>query len=212
MTDAAAPSASSRHIVVRLDDAEQLFVARPPSPTSTTYTEFTAQPAMDTIRDVILMRLPRRRGEIVLDLLLPPAQIHPGLDEQLTIAVRRWVRVQNRMEGESSEVAGSIGRRLFIFGLLAFLVLQTASITVKKWADTWNSLPVSAIGEGLSVTSWVMLWFPVQIFTVEAWRNSLRRHRMRTLERMTVRVHPHGVMPPMSADWPAGTWPDQDPD
>jgi len=179
---------TTRLIVVRLDRPEQLFAASPPSPTSPHYTEFTAQPAMDTVRDMILLHLPRRHTDIVLDVVLPAAAIHPGLDDELTIAVRRWVRVQNTMEGESSEAAGIIGRRLFIFGVLAFFVLQTASIAVKKWADSWDSYLTSTIGEGLSVTSWVMLWFPVQVATVEVWRSSIRRRRMRILERLTVRV------------------------
>ena len=186
---------STRRIVVHLDRPEQLFVANPPSPTSSKYTEFTAQPAMDTLRDVLLMRLPSRHSEVVLDLVLPAEQVHDGLDAELTEAVRRWVRVQNRMDGESSEAAGVIGRRLFVVGVAAFFVLQTCSIAVKKWADAWDSYVTSAVGEGLSVTSWVMLWFPVQIFTVEAWRGGLRRRRMRVLERLTVVVHPAGLDP-----------------
>jgi hypothetical protein len=47
---------------------------------------------------------------------------------------------------------------------------------------------VDAVGEGLSVASWVMLWFPVQMFTVEVWRSSIRRRRSRILERITVEV------------------------
>ena len=189
MTGEQAALPSTRRIVVRLDHPDQLFVATPPSPRSPKYTEFTAQPAMDTVRDVILMRLPRRHSEIILDLVLPEEHVRPDMDTELTDAVRRWVRVENRMDGESSEAAGVIGRRLFVFGLIAFFVLQTCSIAVKKWADTWDSYIASAVGEGLSVTSWVMLWFPVQIFTVEAWRSSLRRRRMRTLERISVQVH-----------------------
>ena len=38
---------SVRQFVVRLDRPEQLFEADPISPTSSAYTEYTAQPAMD---------------------------------------------------------------------------------------------------------------------------------------------------------------------
>ena len=72
--------------------------------------------------------------------------------------------------------------------MLAFLLLQTTSIIVKQFGDGWENDIVTAVGEGLSVTSWVMLWFPVQIFTMEAWRNSIRRRRANVIERMTVRV------------------------
>ncbi len=181
-------SERTRRIVIQLDDPKQLFVANPPPPTSPSYTEFTAQPAMETVREILLMHLPRRRTNVEIDLVLPAAQMRPGLDEELTSAVRRWVRVQNRMQGEATEAQGVIGRRLFLVGVLAFLFLQTLSILVKKYGDFWNDYLIDALGEGLSVTSWVMLWFPVQIFTVEAWRSSITRRRLRILERVTVRT------------------------
>lgn len=181
-------SERTRRIVIHLDEPAQLFTAKPPPPTSPHYTEFTAQPAMETVREILLMRLPRKHTNVEIDLVLPAKQLHPGLDEELTTAVRRWVRVQNRMQGEATEAEGVIGRRLFVVGVLAFLALQALSILVKKYGDFWNDYLVDALGEGLSVTSWVMLWFPVQIFTVEAWRSSIRRRRLRILERVTVRA------------------------
>ncbi len=177
-----------RQLVVRLDRPEQLFVADPVSPMSSRYTEFTAQPAMDTVRDLLLMRSPAKDAEIELLLVLPEHQVHAGLDAELTDAVRRWVRVQNLMDTEQSGAGGAIGRRLFFVGVGAFLLLQTLSIVVKKIGDATNDYVIDAIGEGLSVTSWVMLWFPVQIFTMEAWRSRIRRRRAKVIERMTVRV------------------------
>jgi hypothetical protein len=186
-------SERTRRIVIHLEDPAQLFTANPPPPSSPNYTEFTAQPAMETVREVLLMRLPRKHTHVEIDLVLPGKYLHPGLDEELTTAVRRWVRVQSRMQGEATEAEGVIGRRLFVVGVLAFLFLQTLSILVKKYGDFWNDYLIDALGEGLSVTSWVMLWFPVQIFTVEAWRSSIRRRRMRALERIVVRTHAHGT-------------------
>lgn len=177
-----------RQLVVRLDRPEQLFAADRVSPMSSAYTEFTAQPAMDTVRDILLMRTPAKDAEIELLLILPPDQVREGLDAELTDAVRRWVRVENLMDVEQSGAGGAIGRRLFLLGLLAFLLLQTTSIVVKQVGDGWANDLVTAVGEGLSVTSWVMLWFPVQIFTMEAWRNSIRRRRANVIERMSVRV------------------------
>lgn len=177
-----------RQLVVRLDRPEQLFAADQVSPMSSAYTEFTAQPAMDTVRDILLMRTPSKDAEIELLLVLPPDQVREGLDAELTEAVRRWVRVQNLMDVEQTGAGGAIGRRLFVLGVLAFLLLQTTSIIVKQFGDGWENDIVTAVGEGLSLTSWVMLWFPVQIFTMEAWRNSIRRRRANVIERMTVRV------------------------
>jgi hypothetical protein len=183
-----ADMAATRQLVVRLDRPEQLFTADAVNPMSSAYTEFTAQPAMDTVRDILLMRTPAKAADIELLLILPPDQVREGLEAELTEAVRRWVRVQNLMDVEQTGAGGAIGRRLFLLGVLAFLLLQTTSLVVKQLGDRWDNDLVTAIGEGLSVTSWVMLWFPVQIFTVEAWRNSIRRRRAKVIERMTVRV------------------------
>ena len=118
----------TRTIVVPLRHPEQLFAADPVTPATPDYNEFTAQPAMDTVRDMLLMRMPRRTTDIQLQVVLPDDQVHTGLDAELTDAVRRWVRVENRMDVEASEADGAIGRRLFALGFLAFMVLQCLSI------------------------------------------------------------------------------------
>lgn len=187
-----------RRFVVRLDRPEQLFETDPISPTSPDYTEYTAQPAMDTVRDLLLVRMPRRGSDVEIEVVLPPEHVRPGLDEELTAAVRRWVRVQNTIDVETTEAGGAVGRRLFLLGLLAFFVLQVSSIWVRNQADDVDSYLVDSVGEGLSVASWVMLWFPLQLATMEVWRAVLRRRRMRVIERVSVRVVPAGPTPTRS--------------
>lgn len=177
-----------RQIVVRLQDPKQLFVANPPDPASPEYTEYTAQPAMDTVRDMLLMRRPPRDAEIQLVVVLPESAITPGLQERLTESVRRWIRVQNRLDVERTSVDGAIGRRLFMISAVVFIALQTLAILIRDWGDRLDDLLIDAIGEGLSVASWVILWVPVQMFTVEAWRGGIWRRRMEQLERMNVLV------------------------
>ena len=180
-----------RQFVLRLDRPEQLFVADPIDPMQSTYNEYTAQPAMDTVRDLLLMRMPGRDVEVRVDVMLPPQEIHPGMDEELTTAVRRWVRVQNTIDVESTEAGGAIGWRLFVIGVAAFFVLQMVSLWVRAQADNYDGYLVDSLGEGLSVASWVMLWFPLQLATMEVWRAMIRRRRMRVIERVHVRALPH---------------------
>jgi len=179
---------TTRTIVVPLRHAEQLFTAEAVKPSSEDYNEFTAQPAMDTVRDLLLMRMPRKTTDIELQVVLPNDQVRAGLDTELTDAVRRWVRVENRMDVEASEADGAIGRRLFALGFLAFMALQCLSIWVRKLSEDTNDLLLAAIAEALGVISWVMLWFPVQMFTMEVWRATIKRRRMKAMERMTVTV------------------------
>lgn len=177
-----------RVLTIALDHPGQLFIADPVSPMTDAYTPYTAQAALDTVRDELLRKAPAGDGDITLVLCLPADQLSPDLDDELTTAVRRWVRVQNVIDVDATDASGAIGRRLFWAGLASFFVLQFLSITVEHWASLLDDDAIQAVGEGLSVTSWVMLWVPVQIFTVEVWRAKIRRRRMRSLERIIVTV------------------------
>ena len=77
-----------------------------------------------------------------------------------------------------------------LFGVIAFFILQVTSIWVRQKANDHDGYLVDSLGEGLSVASWVMLWFPLQLATMEVWRAVLRRRRMRVIERVSVNVLP----------------------
>ncbi|MBM3669268.1 MAG: hypothetical protein FJW97_04530 [Actinobacteria bacterium] len=177
-------------IAFELTHPSQLFKADDISPTSPLYSEFTAQPAMDTVRDMLLRRQPRGTADVELAVTLPADQIRPGLEEALTVAIRRWVRVQNIIDLDSTEAGGAIGRRLLPLGILAFFLFQFASILIKNNADPSDEYLVDVVGEGLSITSWVLLWFPVQLMTMEVWRSAVKRRRMRVLDRISLRLVP----------------------
>jgi hypothetical protein len=177
-------------ITVELAHPGQLFATDDVNPTSPLYTEYTAQPAMVTIRDMLLRHQPRKTGGVDLLLILPAEQIHSGLADELTTAVQRWVRAQNIIDIDSTGAGGAIGRRLLPLGVLAFFLFQFASVLVRNSAEPGDAYLVDVLGEGLRVTSWVLLWFPVQLITMEIWRSAIMRRRMRILDRITVRLEP----------------------
>jgi hypothetical protein len=179
-----------RVITVALDHPEQLFTARDVSPMSTDYTVYTAQPAMDTVRDELLARMPRSHSTVTLNVVLPAEHIHDSLADDLTVAVRRWVEVQNALDIDLTTADTSLARRIFALCVATFFALQTTSIWVRQVGEDMDNFLVDAASEGLSVASWVVLWFPVQIATVEGWRARVRRRRMTVIERMTVTVTP----------------------
>lgn len=182
-----------RTITVRLTHPDQLFVASGVSPSSSDYNEYTAQPAMDTVRDELLAHMPTSHTSVVLRVVLPDVLVTDGLADDLTTAVRRWLRVQNVVDVDVTTADTSVARRLFLSGAGAFFVLQVTAIWVRKLGDYWDNFFVDAVGEGLSVASWVMLWFPVQNATVEGWRAGIRRKRMTVMERMVVTVVPESL-------------------
>lgn len=184
MAERAVPS--HQRIVVTLQRPSQLFTSDQVSPTSEAYTEYTAQPAMDTVRDMLMARQPPRDAQIELVIRLPRDQMHEGIHDELTDAVRRWLRVQNILDIDATHAGGAVGRRLLALGIVSFLILQITSIFVRNGGGPDDEYLFDALGEGLSVTSWVMLWFPVQLVTMEVWRSAIRRRRMRIIERITV--------------------------
>lgn len=184
MAEAHVPS--HRRIVVTLQRPSQLFTADQVTPTSDAYTEYTAQPAMDTVRDMLMARQPPRDAQIELVIRLPRDQMHEGIHDELTDAVRRWLRVQNVIDIDATHAGGAVGRRLLALGIVSFLILQISSLFVRNGGAPDDEYLFDALGEGLSVTSWVMLWFPVQLVTMEVWRSAIRRRRMRIIERINV--------------------------
>lgn len=182
-----------RTVTVPLTHPNQLFAAAGVSPSSPEYSEFTAQPAMETVRDELLAHMPTSHTEVVLEVVLPTSHVHPDLDIELTDAVRRWLRVQNTLDGDTATAMTSLATPLIIPFAIAFLALQVLSMKVRGVGNDLNDFLIDAIGEGLSVSSWVLLWFLVQNATVDAFRSRVRRKRMRTIERMTVRVVPAGA-------------------
>ena len=143
---------------------------------------------MDTVRDMLLRRQPRGTADVELVVTLPADQFRPGLEEGLAVAIRRWVKVLNVIDLDSTEAGGAIGRRLLPLGIVAFCLFQFASILVKNNADPSDEYLVDVVGEGLSITSWVLLWFPVQLMTMEVWRSGVKRRRMRVLDRISLRL------------------------
>jgi hypothetical protein len=60
---------------------------------------------------------------------------------------------------------------------------------------------VDSVGEGLSVASWVMLWFPLQLAAMEGRRAVLRRRRMRLIGRVLPDESARTSPPCAAAEW-----------
>ena len=173
---------------VRLDHPGQLFKADDISPTDPRYTEYTAQPALDTVREELLIKTLPKNQPVELLLELPAEHIHPSTEAQLNEAVHRYLQVENKLDQESFQSRGPVVRRLLVVSIAVFFSIQMVSITIKNLTNSDDYYVTDSISEGLAVTSWVILWVPVQFLTVDAWQRSLRRRRLGTINRMQVRL------------------------
>jgi hypothetical protein len=162
---------------IRLDHPGQLFKADDISPTDPRYTEYTAQPALDTVREELLIKtLPKDQP---VELLL-----------ELNEAVHRYLQVENKLDQESFQSRGPVVRRLLVVSIAVFFAIQMVAITIKNLTNAEDYYLTDSLAEGLAVTSWVILWVPVQFLTVDAWQRSLRRRRLGSINRMQVRLVP----------------------
>ena len=102
--------------------------------------------------------------------------------------MHRYLQVENKLDQESFQSRGPVVRRLLVVSLAVFFAIQMVSITIKNLTNSEDYYVTDSISEGLAVTSWVILWVPVQFLTVDAWQRSLRRRRLGTINRMQVRL------------------------
>ncbi|MCF8531007.1 MAG: hypothetical protein K9G05_07440 [Candidatus Nanopelagicales bacterium] len=173
---------------VQLDHPGQLFTADDIPPTDPRYTEYTAQPALDTVREELLIKTLPKNQPVELLLELPAEHIHPSTETQLNEAVHRYLQVENKLDQESFASRGPVFRRLLLVSVSVFFGIQMVAITIKNLTNADDYYVTDSISEGLAVTSWVILWVPVQFLTVDAWQRNLRRRRLRTINRMRVRL------------------------
>lgn len=105
---------------VRLQRPSQLFLADVVLPTSDYYSEYTVRPAMETIRQRIWET--RRADGIDVVVLLPEHEIHPGLDDELTVAARRWSEVVDESRRIDWRMVSAVGRRLTLSVVVLYVV------------------------------------------------------------------------------------------
>jgi hypothetical protein len=175
---------------VRLDHPDQLFKADDISPSDPRYTEYTAQPALDTVREELLIKTLPKDQPVELILEIPQEYIHASSEKQLNEAVHRYLQVENKLDQESFQSRGPVVRRLLVVSIVVFFSIQMVSITIKNLTNSEDYYLTDSLAEGLAVTSWVILWVPVQFLTVDAWQRRLRRRRLGTINRMQVRLVP----------------------
>lgn len=175
-----APPQHVRTFTVRLRSPHQLFRTSAVDPMSPEYSEFTAVPALDTIRELVIAS-PTRHHRIRLVLELPASEVTPGLADELTVAIDRYLDVATALDTDAARASGPISRRLLLLSAGAFMVVQLTAIWVRNVGDATGADLLQALGEGLTVASWVLLWVPIQLLTVESWRSRLRSRRLAAL-------------------------------
>jgi len=144
------------------------------------------EPALEVVRRES-WRL-RRHDPVVVDLVLPAAEVHPALADELTGAARRWFAVADEVDTSVGRAETVVGFRTFLPSLLVFFALILVSFVVVRLGNRCGDSFVRALGQGLTVAAWVILWVPIERLSGDAIARRARRRRAKTLAAATVEV------------------------
>jgi len=177
-------------IEISLRDPAQLFTTIEVDPRSTDYGEYAVRPAIESVRDALVVDPPSGDGSIELRISLPRASITPGLDAELTAAVRRWADVELEVDARRSGATWARARRMTVAVVALFLLVQLVTLAIRRAATAVDNDIVAALAEGVSVVGWVLLWFPIDSYLVERSRRSTRGRLSAAFGRLVVRTQP----------------------
>jgi hypothetical protein len=171
---------------IRLERPSQLFVADGVPPTSAIYSEYTIRPAMESVRARIWAS--RRAGHVELTVFLPPAEIRPGLGEELTAAARRWSRVVDESRRIDARMASAVGRRLILAVLVLYVITMAAGIMIIRWGSGDQGPWVETVGQTLVVAAFVLIGYPLELAFLRAVERRTRSRRTAWLRDISIHV------------------------
>ena len=116
----------------------------------------------------------------------PPKRSNPVLEQRIRDAVARYCRVKLAALDIELRKTTQLGFRTLVIGFLAVIVLNAAS----RQLDNSKNEIVLAISQGLSIVSWVTLWFPVNLLLYDRWYYRRDQAVYRTLLAMEITVRP----------------------
>lgn len=181
-------SVADEDLTIRLQDPRQLFEALPVDPMTDDYTAFTAQPALVTLHDRMLRQKSRPNVQATLTVVLPDHQIRPDLAEDLTEAVHRWAKVRSELDERALQVEVQMGKRQALVHVVLFLLLQATAIVLRQSFAQLDEPFLESIAEGVSIASWVLLWFPIDVVLGGIWGARSSRAASRALANMSVKI------------------------
>ena len=171
-------------VTLALRAPADLFTPPTSDPFSEEFESYGEKPALDAIvAEMEAGKIPSRVRTLVE---LPAEEIDPSLEQRIRDAVARYCRVKLAALDVELRKTTQLGFRTLVIGFLAVIVLNAAS----RELDNSNNDIVLAISQGLSIISWVTLWFPVNLLLYDRWYYRRDQTVFRTLLAMEITVRP----------------------
>jgi hypothetical protein len=119
---------------------------------------------------------------------LPPAEIRPGLGEELTAAARRWSRVVDESRRIDSQMASAVGRRLIPAVLVLYVITMAAGIMIIRWGSGDQGPWVETAGQTLVIAAFVLIGYPLELAFLRAIERRTRNRRTAWLRDISIQV------------------------
>lgn len=148
-------SGLSRELTLELEEADELFVARPSDVAS-------GAPPLPSAVDRIREQLNSGRigAPAATVIVLPRSKVHSGLESGLQQALARYCEIGIREAENGLKATHREGRRVLLLGMIVLAVSLGLSAAVLQ--SHFPSVLRTFLGEGLfAVAAWVGMWYPL---------------------------------------------------
>jgi len=179
-------------VTLRLMSIEHLFAEPDLSPFDPYYAPYSFAAGIDYLIGEMQRRPSATRTELTV--LLPPEQIEeePGLEARTREAIGRYAEAWATSARQTQDIEAIRARRVLGVAALFFAV---ANFVYLWYGRTESMLGTSGLlldvaVEGLSVASWVVIWWPLDQLLHASWQHRLDERAYRSLQDIHLRILP----------------------
>lgn len=183
-------SGHALHVTLRLKTIDHLFEEPDLSPFDPYYAPYSFSAGVDYL--VGEMRRSPGARSTELTVLLPPGAIAPGIEPRTREAIGRYAEAWANSARQERTIELLQARRVLIVTLLFFVVANIITIQHSRTEAVLglSGLWVDVLVEGLSIASWVALWWPLDQLMHAVWLQRQDERAYQALRGIDLRILP----------------------
>ena len=185
-------------VTLRLKTIDHLFAEPDLSPFDPYYGPYSFEAGIDYLIGEIQRRPSATRTELTV--LLPPDQIEaePGLEARTREAIGRYAAAWATSARQTQDIEGNRARRVLGVAALFFAVANFVYIWYGRTGSvlSFSGILLDVAVEGLSVASWVAIWWPLDQLLHANWQLRLDERSYRTLQGIYLQILPDPTAQP----------------
>jgi hypothetical protein len=179
------------HVTLELDTIRELLIAPDFDPFSEKETEYMGQSAVERLMKQLKPGWMLRRRKFRLTILLPRAQITPGIQEQVTGAIHRYcvrkitdntILIRNIQWRGYRQLPFSFAFLAFCLGMATFFGSGVVA-GIPAWLG-------SVLNNGFQIIGWVSLWGPTETLLFDPLPVRRENNVLRVLMEIPIEILP----------------------